>query len=61
MDRSAQYESYYIKTIRQQLKTIWENQDEKDRINSLYDTLIDRYQNEMSFINSVFGEKAGPR
>ena len=57
--RDSQFKSYYIKTIRQQIKMLWESTDERDRINTLYDTLLDRYQNEINFINAVFGEEHG--
>ena len=84
--RESQFKSYFIKTIRQQIKLLWESKDDRngvgnyclyshlnfcclylsysakrERINALYDTLLDRYQNEISFINAVFGAESGPR
>ena len=54
IDRSDQFKSYYIKTTRSQMKIIWEEKDEKDRILTIYEEIKNKLKNHITFIKAVF-------
>ena len=57
IDRAEQFKSYYIKTIRSQVKNLWEDKDETDRIVTVYEELENNLKSHVAFIKSVFGEE----
>ena len=57
IDRAEQFKSYYIKTVRSQIKNLWEEKDECERIVTVYEDLENNLKNHINFIKSVFGDE----
>ena len=55
IDRCDQFKSYYIKTQRSQIRSVWDQKDEANRIVAVYEELENKLKSHINFAHAAFG------